>query len=64
MTNIIYKATVNSKDHICETCHSYHIKSRIPAQAVSNKLEIYPPQTVLKDPNRLEKALISQRILF
>ena len=39
-------------------------KSEIPAQAVSNKLDIFDFPDDLANMNRLEKAIISRRILF
>ena len=38
--------------------------SHIPAQAVCKKLEIFCPLPELENLNRLERILISQRILF
>ena len=40
------------------------LKSEIPAQAVHNKLDIYDFPDDLANLNRLEKTIISRRVLF
>ena len=64
MTNINHPVAVNSTEYICKTCHNNLKKSCIPVQAVCNKLHIFLPPDELKKLNRLERVLISQRILF
>ena len=61
-----YYEVINSdgKLYICLTCHKKLNKSEIPAQSVHNKLEIYDFPDDLANLNRLEKAIISRRILF
>ena len=39
-------------------------KSEIPSQAVWNKLDIFPLPADLANLNRLERTIISRRILF
>ena len=48
---------------ICLT-YDYLKKQKIPPQAVWNKLEVFMVPEVLSNPNRLERVLISRRILF
>ena len=50
--------------YICLTCHKKMLKKEIPCQSVSNKLELYSFPTELNDIRKLERILISQRILF
>ena len=49
---------------ICRTCHLTMKKEKLPAQAVSNKLEIFKSPELIINLNRLESVLISRRILF
>ena len=63
--NIYHKVTsCDGNFYICHTCHKKLNISEIPAQAVSNKLDIYDFPDDLSNLNRLEKAIISRRILF
>ena len=50
--------------YICLTCNGHLKKQKVPPQAVWNKLEVFRIPEVLSDLNRLEKVLISRRILF
>ena len=50
--------------YVCLTCHKSVSKGKIPCQAVCNKLEVEAAPKVLQDLRRLEKVLISRRILF
>ena len=60
-TNIL---SYDNKKYICVTCNKKTKKNKISRQPVYNKLEIsYVPQE-LKSLNKLEIALISQRLLF
>ena len=52
------------KIYICRTCHKKMKKSEIPAQAVWNKLDIFLLPADLANLNRLERVIISRRILF
>ena len=64
--NIIANA-VKSFDgnvYICLTCHRYLLKKKVPCQSVSNKLELFDFPNSLRDIRKLERILISQRILF
>ena len=54
----------NKGIYICFTCHGYFKKRKIPPQAVWNKQEVYDVPNILADLNRLERVLISRRILF
>ena len=50
--------------YICLTCHG-HLKKQIePPQAVWNNLDIVSTPEILSNLNRLERVLISRRILF
>ena len=63
--NIDYEvSSSDGKLYICQTCHKKLKKSEIPAQAVSNKLAIFDFPHDLANMNRLERAIISRRILF
>ena len=50
--------------YMCLTCHTHPLKNKTPCQAVCNKLEIADVARVFQDLRRLEKVLISKRILF
>ena len=56
----------NGNLYICLTCSRKlkSKKSQTPCQAVGNKLELYNFPQNLPDINRLEKVLISKRLLF
>ena len=54
----------DGKLYICRTCHKKLKKGQLTAQAVSNKLNIFDLPDHLANMNRLEKAIISRRILF
>ena len=54
----------DTKLYICETCHKCLIKNEIPCQAVYNKMALSPIPDSLKDLKKIEKVLISKRILF
>ena len=60
-TNIL---SYDNKKYICMTCNKKTKKNKIPCQAVYNKLEISDVPQELKSLNKLEIALISQRLLF
>ena len=49
---------------LCLTCHRHLLKNKTPCQAVCNKLEIADLPQVFQNLRRLEKVLISKRILF
>ena len=50
--------------YICLTYYGHFKKRKIPPQAVWNKLEVFDVPNILTDLNRLERVLISRRILF
>ena len=51
-------------EYIWLTCDKYIKKKKIPCQAVCNKLEIYQSPIEINDIRKLEKVIISKRILF
>ena len=59
-----FKVTYDSMHYICKTCHTKLKKGNIPCQAVWNKLEVHSLHTTLESLHKLEKAMISKRILF
>ena len=63
-TDFVAKAAYDGNVHVCMTCDKCIIKKRTPCQAVSNKLvvEVVPKQQ--QNLRKLEKVLISKRILF
>jgi len=54
----------DGKLYICQTCDKKLKKSKIPAQSVWNKLDIFLFPADLDNLNRLERVIISRRILF
>ena len=56
--------SLDEKLFICETCHKHLWKNEIPCQAVCNKMVLDPIPNELKGLKKLEKVLISKRILF
>ena len=54
----------DTKLYICETCHKHLIKNEISCQAVCNKMALSSIPDILKDLKKLDKVLISKRILF
>ena len=46
------------------TCHGHFKNRKIPPQPLWNKLEVYGVPNILADLNKLERVLISRRILF
>ena len=50
--------------YICFTCDKHLKKDKTPPQAVTNKLELDTIPAALETLNRLEKTLISKRILL
>ena len=58
------KVNTGENMYICLTCHGHLKKQSEPPQAVWNKLDIVTPLEILSNLNRLERVLISRRILF
>ena len=58
------KATYDGKVYVCMTCHKSIMKKRTPCQAVSNKLDVEVAPKQLQNLRKLEKVLISKKILF
>ena len=54
----------DTKEYICNTCHTKLKKNQIPCQAVSNKLHIDNLPLEFSDIKKLERVLVSKRILF
>ena len=60
-------AVINSFDgnqYICHTCHRKLLKGVVPCQAVWNNLQVYHLPMELANLRKLEKAIISRRLLF
>ena len=62
--DFVTKATYDGKVYVCMTCHKSIMKKRTPCQAVSNKLDVEVAPKLLQNLRKLEKVLISKRILF
>ena len=58
------KATYDGKVYVCIACHKSIMKKRTPCQAVSNKLDVEVAPKQLQNLRKLEKVLISKKILF
>ena len=56
--------SLDDKEYICKTCHSKLTKKKIPSQAVYNNLKMYDLPEKFSDIRKLEKIIISKRILF
>ena len=54
----------DEKFYICETCYKHLHKNEIPCQAVCNKTVLDPIADALRHLRKLEKVLISKRLLF
>ena len=66
-SGVLFSSRVQSYDsleYICRTCHSKLSKNKIPAQAVCNDLKICNVPDRFSDIRKLEKIIISKRILF
>ena len=50
--------------YICKTCDKKILKHEVPCQSVKNNLEVYEMPPHLQDVNKIERTMISQRILF
>ena len=59
-----YIKSHNNKKYICITCDKHLKKGSLPCQSISNKLQLMPIPPQLSTLNKLEKVLISKRILF
>ena len=53
----------DEKFYICQTCHEHLYKNDIPCQAVCNKMALDPIPDELRDLKKLERVLISNRLL-
>ena len=54
----------DEKFYICQTCHKHFCKNKIQYQALCSKMPLDPITDELKHFKKLEKVLISTRILF
>ena len=54
----------DEKTYICDTCHKHLSRTEVSCQAVFNKMSLDPIPDELKDLKKLEKVLISKRIIF
>ena len=52
------------KTCICDTCHKHLSRNEMSFQAVFNKMSLYHIPDELKDLKKLEKILISKKIIF
>ena len=62
--DFVTKANYDGKVYVCMTCHKSIMKKRTACEAVSNKLDVEVAPKQLQNLRRLEKVLISKRILF
>ena len=62
--DFVAKATCHGRVYVCMTCHKSIMKKRTPCQAGSNTLDVEVAPKQLQNLRKLEKALISKRILF
>ena len=56
--------SADGKQYICITCHKKLLKETMPAQAVSNNLQIFELPSRFRDLRKLEKIIIATRLLF
>ena len=54
----------DEKSYICDTCYKHLPRNQMQCQAVFNKMSLDPIPDKLKDLKKLEKILISKRIIF
>ncbi|KXJ08992.1 hypothetical protein AC249_AIPGENE17524 [Exaiptasia diaphana] len=57
------KTSVDDKEWICRTCHSYLIKNKVPPCGILNGMK-FPPKPDFFDLNELQCRLLSPRIAF
>ena len=63
--NIIFMVkSYDDKYYICTTCDKALQKNSVPCQAVANRLSVVELPKLLQDICRLERLLVSRRILF
>ena len=60
----VTKAIYDGKVHVCMTCHKSIMKKRTPCEVVSNTLDVEVTPKQVQNLKKLEKVLISKRILF
>ena len=56
--------SINNKEYICKTCDSKLLRNKIPSQAVCNDLKVVKMPERFFNIRKLEKVLISKRLLF
>ena len=54
----------DEKFNTCNTCHKHLSRKKMPCKAVFNKMSLDPVPDELKDFKKLEKILISRRIIL
>ena len=64
LENCINVLSYDRRLYICKTCHKKLHKKQKPCQSVSNKLENVTLPDGLSSINRLERVLVSKRLLF
>ena len=66
LTAELYRSvkSFDGKIYICDTCHKHPSRNEILCQAVFNKMSLDSIPDELKDFKKLEKILISKRIIF
>ena len=63
-TDIYSKCTTGKSDWICESCHNFMMRNKMPMQAQLNNIELCPKFSELDRLNPTELILISQIIPF
>lgn len=58
------KESFDGKEYVCETCHTKLKKGKTPCQTVFNKLQLFDLPFAFSDLRKMEKILISKRLLF
>ena len=62
--DFVTKANYDGKMHACMTCHKSIMKKRAPYEVVSNSLDVEVTPKQVQNLKKLEKVLISKKILF
>ena len=62
--NIIFMVKSYDDNYICTTCDKALQKNSVPCQAVANRLNVVELPKLFQDIRRLERLLVSRRILF
>ena len=65
--NVFAAGIINSfdgKQYICHTSHKKLLKGNIPCQVIWSNLQVFHLHDELAELRKLEKAIISRRVLF